>query len=74
MFAIGSGVGLARVNLESLAPGTHVVTNIIDSWATMLNYEEHKRDPDKPYRLFCKTSTMVMFLCNMHIYISQVLD
>lgn len=71
LFATVNGGGLTRVNFVSLAPTTVVDANVIDSWASLLNAEEHRRDPDKPFRLFFKTSLTVMFLCNLYMFFAS---
>ncbi|CAH1412835.1 unnamed protein product [Lactuca virosa] len=57
LFETNTGEIMHRHDFESMRPEHVIHHRVIDSWATVLNYEEQK-SKSKPYRMFLNTKIM----------------
>ncbi|KAI3673118.1 hypothetical protein L6452_39232 [Arctium lappa] len=64
---ICTGVVALRGTIESLCARTEIYSNVIDSWAALLNHEERFRSKTSPRRLFMH-SAILHNLMIQHIY------
>ncbi|KAI3745850.1 hypothetical protein L6452_08261 [Arctium lappa] len=54
-----TGVVALRGTIESLCARTEIYSNVIDSWAALLNHEERFRSKTSPQRLFMHSAILV---------------
>jgi hypothetical protein len=62
IFGTRSGGSIQGHHFQTLIPDQWIVNEIVDCWASVLNFEETKRSPSSPFRVFFGTCFVSGFL------------